>query len=914
MMAKALIYPSKFDQENKEVCDIASGQTLSNWLFCNVDGYYESDEPLFSALLNGEFFPVNQWAVYEILSGDEFELTVEAKGVEVAVLVIVAVVSAAVAIHAMNQIPDNYNTTTPAGSSIYDVNAQGNRARLMGIIPEQAGTHKSFPDYLCQPRAFYLNDEQWKYIFVSLGVGEREIASEGILIGNTPVNRYAGDIEYEVFPPGADVSGNDATRNFYTSGEVGSATGSSGLEVKAPINKFVAVRNSNRAISVHTDDNSIRFYSNTYAAADYFPWKVGDQFQLSDFSENIELYEGVVDLVDMTAANADRIQAPFGLGGIAVGAKIQLVGAGSNDGSYLVGAVDVVDGTYIELNDLNGDPVTWLVPATSVMIRLLGSHNLLGLYRVDSVYKYSSSSHGGNNAATVSRVGDPSWSGFSQDAYYHDISAELVNGEIEPSSVGPFLASPVSEVSNYIELDFFFDGLGRLNDSGSVSSHSVEIEIRYRRVGTVVWSKVRHTFTAASLDQVGRTVPINLPSKMSVEVEVVRITAEENNLRLHEAVQWIALRSELDTVASYPDVTTMAIKIRGTSALSSSSENKLNVISTRKLPIYSNGSWSAPVATDDIDAFAAYVIKDSGYSDSTIALDEFDRLGQVWRERGDTFSAMFDTDSQLFPVLKRVLSVGYAEPTLDYGQIVPVRDEKRTVFEHMYQPDNGVGLGLERNTSLISSDEKDGVEVEYIDPDTWKSETVQCLLPGDLGINLEKVRAFGITDRTRAWRYGMRKRRIRRYRRTQYSFKTEMDALNSRYMSYCALADDMPGYSQNGVVLDVVGRHILTDADIEWGDGAHYISLRRPDGTLSGPYPCIATESPGAVLISGDLDFSPVFDGRIDPPLFMFGEASRWCYPALVTDIDPRGTEEVSVKASNYDERAYADDDNFPPA
>jgi hypothetical protein len=47
--------------------------------------------------------------------------------------------------------------------------------------------------------------------------------------------------------------------------------------------------------------------------------------------------------------------------------------------------------------------------------------------------------------------------------------------------------------------------------------------------------------------------------------------------------------------------------------------------------------------------------------------------------------------------------------------------------------------------------------------------------------------------------------------------------------------------------------------------------------------------------------------------LFQFGAANRWCLPALVTDVKPKGTDKVSVTAVNYDARVYADDDNLPP-
>ncbi|WP_444922933.1 hypothetical protein ACJJH9_12170 [Microbulbifer sp. DLAB2-AF] len=98
----------------------------------------------------------------------------------------------------------------------------------------------------------------------------------------------------------------------------------------------------------------------------------------------------------------------------------------------------------------------------------------------------------------------------------------------------------------------------------------------------------------------------------------------------------------------------------------------------------------------------------------------------------------------------------------------------------------------------------------------------------------------------------MQQRRIQGYRHTCYSFKTEMDGLNSRYLSYGALADDIPGYSQTGRVLAVSGRLITLDAELEWGSGTHFLALRKPEGTLSSPYTATITSNISVVEINSD--------------------------------------------------------------
>ena len=290
-------------------------------------------------------------------------------------------------------------------------------------------------------------------------------------------------------------------------------------------------------------------------------------------------------------------------------------------------------------------------------------------------------------------------------------------------------------------------------------------------------------------------------------------------------------------------------------------------------------------------------------------------MHQVWEARGDYFDGVFDNASTAWKAIQQILAVGFAEPTLDYGKIIPIRDEAKTVLNYQYQSDNILPNSWKMDGSFIDTADSDGIEVEYFSDQTWKPETILCLLPGDAGDNPEKIRAYGITDRAAAYRFGMRRRAKQVHRRVRHHFSTELDALNSRYMSYDALGIDMPGYSQTGRVDAVDGRTLLLNQDLEWGDLAvtHHVGIRRPDGTLSGPYECSPGASSDSVVIDADLDFVPVFNGSHEPPYFMFGEADEWCQPILVTDIKPSG-DTVKVTAFEYSADVYAYDDAVPPS
>lgn len=821
------VYPNKLDLDLYEPCTGLVGQTLSAWLKQNVPAYDEREQPLFSASINGKHLIPAAWPTYTFKATDDIKLIIEAKDPMTIALTVLAVIAVGTAIYAMGQIPDNYNSTTPDGSSIYEVNTQGNKPKLMGIVPEGAGRHKIFPDYLTMPRREYIDNEQWLYLMLSVGAGTYEILPDEVFIANTQVQSYTGDVFYEIFGPGEDVSVNESHLNVYTSSEVGSTSGTTGIELKGSVTGIGGSENSN--------------YSYTFSGT-----------KITVYYEEYDPEVGYF---------RSKTSLPFDVGQII---KVEQAQNTANNGYY-----EIID------KNVNGSEL----------------QKLNGQYEPDT-----------------------SWTGFvTESNSYAKVFTEDGGGEGEFN--GPYFAVPKGEVTDQLWLDFAMpQGLGELNDDGDFISESVSLIVEYRAEGALEWTQAPSiTFTNNTNDQLGKTIPITLPVKMRPEVRVKRTTPANDDTRIYDTVYWTALKAELYSAPSYEGMTTIALKIRGTNALAGSAENKLNLIATRVLPVYENGAWSAPRPTTDIAPFFAHVIKSVGHGDDKIGLDEVSALHDIWHARGDDFNAIFDSASTVFEAVKRVLAVGFAEPTIDYGKITPVRDQLRTVYQHMYQPDNYIGF-LERSIKLIDEDEPDGVEVEYFSPITWKSETVLCLLPGDNGYNPEKVRAFGITNRDKAYQYGMRKRRTRRYRRTRFDFKTEMDALNSRYMDYCALADEIPGYEQTGRVEYMVGRTVFVDAELEWQEGEqHVIALRKPDGKLSGPYQASIGSQVNEVIIDRGIDFFPVFDGSMEPPLFMFGTADKWCNLVLITDIKPSSIDKVSVTAVLDDVRVYADDDTPAP-
>ncbi len=528
----------------------------------------------------------------------------------------------------------------------------------------------------------------------------------------------------------------------------------------------------------------------------------------------------------------------------------------------------------------------------------------------------------GPSAITVARLTDTGavhdeWEGFDP-IETNDVNIVLDGSTTEGDWSGPIAALPDGEVTRRLEVDFFFpQGLIRYTDkNGNPRQVSVKVEIQYRDIATAGdWTSVTTTYTATSPDQMGYTRKISLPTFMRPEVRVRRIGEESTSSNKQDRVQWFGLRARIERAPHrYEGVTVMVVYIKGSNRLSAQSQTMVSVRPTRVLPVRSGGAWAVETPTRDIVPWLAHVARSIGYTDDDLDLAELDRLDAIWRARGDKFDLEVNGQETVLEALNTALMAGFAELTIDRGLIRPVRDEPRSVYEHLYTPQSMVAR-LVRKFTTVRPDDYDGVDVEYTDEDTWQKETVKCRLPGDQGLKTEKITLRGVVNRDRAWRIGMRQRRRYKYQRHGYTFSTELAAMNSRYKSYCAASDDIPGYGQSSLLIDLQEGNDLTllesSEPLPWEEGAsHVVGLRRPDGTLSGPWP--ATRVDETRLTVPQLDFVPDLSWDIEPPHLQFGTTTRWSYPILIESITPNDFT-ADVEAVNYDARVYADDDNFAP-
>lgn len=524
---------------------------------------------------------------------------------------------------------------------------------------------------------------------------------------------------------------------------------------------------------------------------------------------------------------------------------------------------------------------------------------------------------------TSSGSTDEEWPGFN--------AMQTVNGLItlDASNLqggyrGPFACCPDNE--KVIELEWtvtYANGLCGVGREGQIYRIPTYHVFEYRDMDIAGdWTVIEKVHRGGSLDAQGFTERVVLPYPMRAEARVRKLYVDRPGRIDSEArddATWTDLRGRMqNSPTSYPGLTVMTCNIRGGDRLSAQSESQVSAEVTRILPLMEGGTGP----TRDIVPWCIYQLKQRGYTDDDLDLPEWQAFHNICVARGDTYDETLDATITVKDMINNALACGFGELVTFRGLLRPVRDSARAAFDvtygpktQTYSPQNMTKM-LKISGAMPSINDFDGVDIEYFSRETWAWETVECRWPGDLGTKVEKIKMPGISDETRAWRIGMRRRGHQKFRSDIYTWETEMDGSNSGYLSFAAVADDAPKRCQSAILLafEVTGSGTLLTSseplDFSAG-GEHLIGVRKLDGTLSGPW--TATQVDQYTVRVDALDFTPVVDGPLEPPHILFGPASRWAYPVLITSSDPANGN-AAMKGMPYDARVYTYDDQFPPA
>lgn len=498
---------------------------------------------------------------------------------------------------------------------------------------------------------------------------------------------------------------------------------------------------------------------------------------------------------------------------------------------------------------------------------------------------------------------------------------------VAPGWIGPFANSPTGTETDRIEIDVALNkGLYRMRKNGKLRTFSITFEVQARVIDDLGaplddwFGLLNPTITAATTTPQRKTYSVAVGAGR-YEVRLRRTSNKDLTTRVGNDIMWEGMRGFITgNEPNFGDVTLLAVKIRATNNLNARTQERFNVIATRKLPIRftdssgaieSNG-WSAPIATRSVvwafvDIFRSLYggrILDDGFFD----WDALEVLDTLYESRNEHFDWIFRDAITVWDAARAIARVGRAVPLLVGSLITMRRDGPLEVPVTLFTPDNMIKGTFQWDIKLWEPNDFDSVSVEYTEPETgYKQEQVIATLPGGTTDNPEELRFPGIAERDHAYHEGLYLLASKKYLRENITFETGMEGFIPSFGDLIAISHDVPRWGQSGYILGVdnlpgndYALHV-SEPLLFTESGPYQILLRGSKAEVIGPVDCEPTSDPKVVVITliDDSDFDWLLSGRTEPMLFLFGVSGQITKYGRAVKIEPQGEERIRITAVN---------------
>lgn len=890
------IYPSRLPGEPLETHEHGA-VTIHQWLTRNVADYRPDMKHPISIEVDGEHIPAVAWFDYAIKPDSDVRIYPVPYGA-VALAWIAVAVSVATVAYSLFFAPgasDSGSFSSTTGDSL-DVNpAKANRAKLGDPIRELFGRRRIYPDYVVQPVTRFDKDDPTKMtveMFLCLGMGRFSYSDGDKRVGATPVSSLGDGYSDTTYQPGADVSGDSRSENWFNSTEVGGTASGMGLDMAqtAPDSEDVV------ADSMTVSGNTVTFNglsndegettSNTLPDA----WVEDATVELIVPDSYVVTNDGAYSRItsDNLAEMAPYVGMPVTLWYNSIDYSLFI--ASYTPHADATTEDDEVTASLTLAYDSATGPAFTGIPEGLPRVSLSHEGYQYRIFEVDGT------------SVTLQRlingVIDNSWPGLVARTVL-DFDASGINQN--DSWMGPFMACPENETIDMLEVNFSFpNGICGYNKKGKKQNREVKWEIQYRVYGSGSgWSSVTGTYTQQNVNGLGFTERIVLGSSGLVEVRCRR-TNEQGQDNARDNMYWQALRGRLlNRPTRYAGVTTMGVTVETGGKLAAQSDRRVNVVATR---IYDSG-------TERTISAALYHIGNSlGLEMDTDAINELE--SSYWTPESEFFDFETSDSTSALEVLQKIANAGKSYFLLSDGLASVAREGVKTwtgVISTQEMVED-----LETAFVAPSADDYDGVDVTYINGTTWAEEVVQCRTPDNpTPVKIEDYTLDGVLDKDRAYQIGMRRLMKYRNQRLTFTTTTELDALCYNVGDRVVLTDDIPGNKTVSALVESMEtvNGITTfnvTEQLDWSFPNPRALIRYQDGSASSLM--VATRVGDYQLSAPHLEaFNDIVlnDPSIEPPRLIFCDSSRIGYAALISEIAPQSDGTCQVTAKEYKDSFY---------
>lgn len=494
-------------------------------------------------------------------------------------------------------------------------------------------------------------------------------------------------------------------------------------------------------------------------------------------------------------------------------------------------------------------------------------------------------------------------------------------------TVGPFIV----EDADSLYVNIVADG-GIYAELDSIQyALSVDVEITAQEVddtdtpfGTVHTNTITIVGSNTARSRVAITGVLSLPSNGRYQVSVIR-SSDTDLGYAGTIVDSIICESiyavKAITQSHFGDVTTMRTMTYAASGTLKIKERKLNCLAKRIIPVRQPGGSYVDGTSSKFADILRFVSLDTKIGnrqlselDLTNFYDTQDEIEDYFgTSKAIEFNYTFDDDSFSFEEIVKTIAEAVFCIAYRQGSVIRVSFEKETnnsvlLFNHR----NKIPNTENRTVRFGSYDDKDGIELEYVDPKDGAKVTFY--LPEDQSaINPEKITQLGVTNKLQAYFHAHRLFNKQLYQNTVVEFDALQEAsmliLNQRIQ----VADNTRPETWDGEVINQVGTLLTLSQDFVFESGKSYtIFLQNVDGTVQS-----VAITPGALAnqvvlaTATTLPLAIASDYYTRSTYEIVENSSVRKRAFLVDEKSNRDNFIVTVKAINYDSRYYEADTDY---
>lgn len=514
----------------------------------------------------------------------------------------------------------------------------------------------------------------------------------------------------------------------------------------------------------------------------------------------------------------------------------------------------------------------------------------------------------------------------------------VAGGGASPGAwLGPFAANPSGTLAQSLAIDFVFPGGCYTADRDNADI------IGYSNFGlTAEYCPIDDagvpTGPMTTLFSVVKQYASRTPVRDTIKVDVapgryaVQLRRHDHSLQDSRGVTvaiWAGLRSFLKGSNSFPDVSTVAIRLKASQSTQGS--YKFGVLGTRKLPVWTGSTFEPQATRNPAWAFLDAATNSQYGSGLSIAKVDFNAVvnhAAGCALRGDTFDYRVATAIAVPEMLDKILTPSRARHFWLGDTVSIVRDEWRDVPTMLLTDREIVRGSTQVSFTMLGDEDPDAVIVEYIDENTWLPAQVQYPPNSEIftAQNAEVKRIDGVVNREQAFRECAFYYLQSIYRRENVQIGVEYEGRAITFGSVVRVQSELPqSYGYGGAVVAVSGRTLTLNPAPAWDEPPFYIRLRRPNGTFFGPVACTqGADASRAVLDAASLAAAEADQATTlaavlareaggEDPSFELGTGvgeSRLC---VVLNGTPKG-ELCTLALVVDDERVHATELGDPPA